>query len=390
MPGALIGLGIALLVVGSVLGGCALWWVWSAVARPKFESSPRKKTRVSWEADDVVRLSMGCDRVYSWTVDVPPEWPGVIELSGEPRPHRWLVMFHAGGRILPRSRAEPVLDLPSTQHPAGSELTDIVDAHRDLLRAYVIVAERARQLPRLVRPPKVAIGMATLRTMLCWRFVVRAQLATHFRRQLEHLAQSYLRSQLTLGEGDEQMTERREVLAKLRGECQDLATMLPSHRGSIVRATVAVITALQVGAILIKTPQFQLGHAASILTYSLLALVFIPGPLALAGYLGAFRCKRALLAGGAAGGARHQPIGEIYSLEDRVFDALGRRKRLEPLADARAYLVALGAWAVYAAAQFARGGSFEGGAEGQGVVILVAFVLVWVWKLVRGRRRSPR
>jgi hypothetical protein len=277
--------------------------------------------------------------------------PAVVELLGEPGPHKWLILQTANDIVYPASLAEPVVGTdPVLILPASYRNVSVV--HRRLIATYVAALERAGALPLFLRPP-VPYGVMPvwhpLRTLLCWRSLVRLHVESHIRRQLRHLSQAYVRSQLLILEVSKVADEQRRGFDELRGECQLLSSSLTDIRRRLPSVLVGLVTAVPALAAIVQIHQVRASRLAeAALAWIFIALLVMPGLFALTAYTDAFRCKRELFASTPAIGKRLGHAREnIYEIEDELFAQLRQRKLPERAADCWAYALVLVTWTAF-------------------------------------------
>lgn len=265
------------------------------------------------------------------------------ELAGKLGPHRWIVLRSADELIIPLSRAEPIVGSSPPLRPLRlGEATKLVRAHRSLLAAYAGVCSQARLLPQFNRPP-VALVVG-IRTLLCYRPLVRLHVESHIRRQLRQLADAYLRAEMLISETSKDSAEQRRQISSLREECQQLSNSLLDIPRRLAASLVGIAALLPLIPLLIKIPQVSFGHfIETVLPLVLYALLFLPGIFALLAYNDTFRCKRQLFMSYIAPATQkaqdaHQ---NIYQLETAMFDLLRQPKRLERMSDCWANIVVL-------------------------------------------------
>ncbi len=235
-------------------------------------------------------------------------WSGPGQADGEVRPHRWVMLRTADQVFFPVSPAEPVLSLRSWPVAADADADDLLRAHSQLLAAYADVLNRVRMLPRFIRPPGRGDAMprvARLRTLLCWRVLVRMHAESHVRRQLRELASAYIRRQFAAALPNGGLAEYRGP-ADLAGQCKLLGESLSNGRRT-ASFLVTLTVLIPLIPIVIKTHQVQVGALlTAILGYLLYAIVFTPGIAALTAFGDAFQCKRRLFGGAIQG----EPAGQ--------------------------------------------------------------------------------
>jgi hypothetical protein len=307
--------------------------------------------------------------------------PERAELSGSLGPHRWVVLYADGRPILPISRVEPVIGTGQSSKIDTNKVALRV-AHRRLFAAYATALGEVRQLPNFIRPPSKSDslpGLPTLRTLLCWRALVRIHVELDIRRQLRCLTDVYVRSQMLIISSGRRAEQERLQLVELRDECQLLSASLINIRSRIVSLILGSATVLPPLLVIIKVHQFQLSRLVQIVFfYTVWSLAFLPGILILRGYIDAFLCKRRLFAS----------LG-IYDLENEVFAKLGQRKRVERMWDCYARVLVLSAWTAFWAWQFLSSESnpYPAGANIIGPLIVVTILLAW-WLARFIKRRS--
>ena len=419
-------LGIGLIVVGIYFVSSALFWRRQMMALARHPGE-RRTVSLRWHESPkkqptVVAANPGSGSDYSWQVlsqKTPidaiaeffrsPVWarkkvrhdspamprPKVGEIALDPGPHKWIILSIAGQLMLPTARAEPVVGtgLPVTIWVDGSS---IAAAHRELVAAYVTVLTEVQRLPIFIRPPTKSDAppsLRVLRTLLCWRSLVRIHVESHIRRQLRRLAEAYLYAQMLNSNTDRNADTQRCHLSRLGDECNRLGSSLTDVRRRVVSFTVGLAAILPVVLAIVKIHQLELDLLLQVaLRWILLSLVVLPGVFALIAYTDAFRCKRRLFASCPASSASTRPRRcNVYRLENEVFSLLRQRKRLEPMSDFGAYLLVLAAGTTIWIWAFLTPGPRPVGASQW---IVSAFItMLFAWRLVvnvRRRRRDER
>jgi hypothetical protein len=315
--------------------------------------------------------------------------PAVAELLGEPGPHKWLILHSANDVVFPASMAEPVVGTDPLP-PLPASYRTILVAHRRLVAAYAAALERADALPIFVRPSVPYDGIPVwhyLRTLLCLRSLVRLHVESHIRRQLRHLTQAYVRSQLLIPEVTKAANEQRRGLAELQGECQLLSGSLMDIRRRLSSSLVGLVAAVPALAVIVQIHQVRASLLIEDAVFWIFgALLVMPGLFALIAYTDAFRCKRALFASSPAIGKRLRGTREsIYKLEIELFTQLGQRKLPERASDYWAYAVILVAWAACETSYLRSQGPYRSVSVGDWVLfsiltLLLLFVLVKKFK----------
>jgi hypothetical protein len=319
--------------------------------------------------------------------DVPRS--DVAEITVEPGPHKWIIVYDDGQLTLPISRAEPVIGTGRSIRPPA-DISSIATAHRRLLASYSTVLEEARRLPVFIRPPAKSDAMPllrVLRTLLCWRWLVRLHVESHVRRQLRHLDGAYIRSQMVTPKGGYRAEKKRRNFGCLRDESQLLANSLTDIRRRVTSFIIGLATILPVILVTIKIHQLQLDRLVEkALILILFSLVVMPGVFALMAYTDAFRCKRRLFASCLAPGISVQSThGSIYRLEDELFCLLGQEKRLESMQDFIAYfLVLAGGTTIWIWAFLTPGPTFIGASQW---IVLTLVTMFFVWRFVANLKR---
>ena len=322
-----------------------------------------------------------------------PLRPETAEVAGNLGPHQWLILNANGQLILPRSRAEPIIGTgQSLSISPGSPF--LFTTHRQLLAAYAAVLTEARQLPAFIRPPAKSDGLPllhTLRTLLCWRVLVRFHVEGHVRRQLKSLDDACIRAQmLTTTENFDD--RERDKFTEMRAQLQLLSNSLTNVRSRLASLIVIVAAVLPVLLALVKVHQLQFNLLVQIVFYWLLrSLVFLPGIFALMAYNDAFRCKRRLFA---SFQFPKTSIGQsdsgIYALEDEMFAQIGQRKHLEPMSDCYARILVLTAWTTLWIWSFLTAKSSPYPLGANVVVIISVITTIWVWRSILTVRRRMR
>ena len=186
--------------------------------------------------------------------------------------------------------------------------------------------------------------VARLRTLLCWRVLVRMHAESHVRRQLRELASAYIRRQFAAALPNGGLAEYRGP-ADLAGQCKLLGESLSNGRRT-ASFLVTLTVLIPLIPIVIKTHQVQVGALlTAILGYLLYAIVFTPGIAALTAFGDAFQCKRRLFGGAIQGEPAGQAGPSIYALEDQVFRMLAQPKKPQRAVDLWACTIVLLIWA---------------------------------------------
>ena len=403
--------GVGLGILGVYLLCSVLTWrrqVLALVRKP----SRRCTVRLRWHAEDnipttVVVTPHEGSMEYSWRV-LPAKTPvdGIVEflrnlsgvkssfksgspvslrpesaeLTGSLSPHRWLILHADGQLILPVSRAEPVIGTSQSLKINANKFF-LLAAHRRLFAAYATVLTETRQLPAFIRPPSKSDSLPVLhalRTLLCWRALVRLHVELDIRGQLKCLTDAYIRSQMLTTPSGRYAEQDRRDLAELRDECQLLSTSLTNIRSRIVSLILGAAAVLPPLLVIIKVHQYQLSLLVQVvLFYTIWSLAFLPGIFALRVYIDAFQCKRRLFLS----------LG-IYDLENEVFAKLGQRKRLERMWDCYARTLVLAAWTAFWMWQLlsSKSNPYPVGANIIVFIIIMTTLLAW-WSMRTIRRR---
>jgi hypothetical protein len=316
-------------------------------------------------------------------------WPDTAQSVGALHPHCWVLFRSAGQLFLPLTRGEPVIEciLPGISNSRPREI-DLLYAHQQLLGAYAVVLNNVRQLPVFVRPPgrqDAICRFPRLRTLLCWRPLVRLHVESHIRRQLRQLASAYIRQQFipeVFTSGSQ--TEPHDFSA-LRADCELLTASLSDVRRPIASIVVGLTILVPLIPVILRTHPLGFGLLVEeLLHYTYLAITFSPALIALTAYVDAFRCKRHLFgANNMAQMKAHR--GEnttIYSLEDDLFRIIGQRKSTERAVDLWACGAVLTAWAIAATVALVITPS------GFGFRIIIAIIIGFpLWLLIAAIRR---
>jgi hypothetical protein len=284
-----------------------------------------------------------------------------------------------------------VEDHSRSSDPAFDELRS---AHEALLRLYGRVLLHVRGLPWWIKHPKAERADAPRSSFgftapaVTLRFLVASFTEAHIRGRLQELRDLYLYRRQASASSIE-----REWLATQGEELAELHGSLPAwaRLRSLLRALGPPLTAAALAALGAESlAEVALGSSLEgILVLALIAA----GPLA---YLtlvcgGAFFHKRALLLGGPGDlvwdEALTSPGANVYQAEDRLWAALGVRKRPEPRIDTLCL----------AAAEVVFGGICGWLAVGSsgwelfsGLTVVIGCVVLALGTLVTSRRRRWR
>ena len=442
----LVGLGIALIVVGLLLLTSVTTWRRRVLSRARHRGQCRtvhlrwqEEPSQTWPTVVVTNPQGGPD--YSWrvlprgtpidgtlrflrspsrglrtaggSVSEQPR-PNHAELAGGLAPRQWVLLRSTGDLILPATRAEPVIGTgaPTPRADPGSEGTLV--AHRRLLAAYAEILEQVRQLPRFIRPPAelsppvrdrsrrlrrfarppVQPGtipvLPTFRTFLCWRLSVRLHVESHIRRQIRQLGYAYVRAQMLISATSHDADEQRRRLMGLRDECQLVNSSLTDARRRAVSFVILFAAFLPIVPLIAKIPQVQFSRLLqAVLAGILIALIFLPGAFALIAYRDSFRCKKQLfqLYTAPHTSAAHLDAENVYELENTVFGEIDQPKRLERLSDCWAYALVLAALIVVCTEAELLSGPFPVGVLSRIAVAIIAIVSTWWFVATLARRR---
>jgi hypothetical protein len=311
--------------------------------------------------------------------------PERAELTGRLSPHRWLILHADGQLILPASRAEPVIGTRQSLKIDANKSFLLV-AHRRLFAAYATVLGETRQLPAFIRPPSESDSLRVLnglRTLLCWRALVRLNVELDIRRQLKCLTDAYIRSQMLIIPSGRYAEQERRNLAELRDECQLLSASLTDIRSRIVSLILGVAVVLPPLLVIIKVHQFQLSRLVQVVIfYTVWSLAVLPGIFVLRGYIDAFQCKRRL----------YISLG-IYGLENEVFAKLGQRKSFERMRDCYARTLVLAAGTAFWIWRILSPKAYPYPVAADVIVALIITTIWLAWwsmRMIRRRRLEER
>jgi hypothetical protein len=316
--------------------------------------------------------------------------PTEAEILGEPGAHKWLILRAGRELILPISLAEPVIATDSPPH-LPADFHTVVIAHRRLIAAYAGALQRARALPMFVRPPAksgVMPSLHALRTLLCWRVLVRLHVESHVRRQLRYLSHEYTRTQMLVSAISWRADDHRRCLTELREDCQLLRGSLTDIWRRAASFLLAVAAVVPVVLAMVQIHQIQFSFLVTqILLWVVRVVLLLPGVFALIAYTDAFRCKRRLFLS-SPDVSRPKTRQNIYRLEDVLFSQIGQRKHKERASDYWVYALVLLTWITFAAWVLATPGPYYPGASEW--ILVAVITLPLAWRFVKGivRRRS--
>ena len=266
--------------------------------------------------------------------------------SRELKTRRWIALRSADVLLVPMSRAQPVFGTGLVPPPPLTEFGALVRDHRRLLAAYGTVLDEAAQLPKLIRPPTdEGESVAGLRTVLCWRVVVRLWIESHIRRQLGQLANAYAQAHVLIAKVSSDADENRLSLTELREDCELLNSSLTDAPRRISSLVIGLATLITVITFIVKAPQrlplVQAVRFGAIIIAVL--LLVLPGFFALMACYDTFRCKRWLFSSYPSPPALQTASWNknVYQLEDAVFAHLNQRKRPERAGDYWAQAIVL-------------------------------------------------
>jgi len=228
----------------------------------------------------------------------------------------------------------------------------ILSAHRRLLADYAAMLVRVGLLPMFVRPPGKSGAMPrfrVLRTLFCWRALIRLHVESHIRRQLRYLDRAYLWAQMLVPATSDDGQEQRRCIGELRAECRSFSGSLMDLRRwavSFILGTAALVAASPA---IVQLHQIQLTSLLQGIALWVFRIILLsPGIFALTAYCDAFRCKRQMFMSSPP--VEHISNGNranVYRMESDLYRLIGQQKRKERASDLLAYVLALAAVATY-------------------------------------------
>ncbi len=279
--------------------------------------------------------------------------PGQVVLR-----HRWVLLRGADHLLFPMSRAEPITSLPIRTEEVNAKETDLAYNHGQLLDAYAELLNSFSLLPRLIRPPGKRGGMpsfAKLRTLLCWRSLVRIHVEHHIHRQLRQLWSAYTRRQFVINSSAEHAHQERHNITRLQKQCKQLDESLSNaaRTASIVGLITILVALVPIMIKINPAPPSTLFH---LLLGNASVYILLTGMAAVVANADAFRCKRQLFGANSLAGLNKGELaalheGErasmsIYALEDKVFGIIRQPKRAEFATDLWACAALILIWTI--------------------------------------------
>jgi hypothetical protein len=271
----------------------------------------------------------------------------LAEVSGDLRPHQWVVIRSSGELMIPTTRASLVVGAghAATVQPVVNDA--LISAHRRLLAAYVTVRDEARLLPIFgsISWPAEDESKLNKNEYLCSRLLVQLHADYHVRRQLRRISNTYLRAQMLISDVGEKTGKRRQALTELREDCELLINSTAYRTGRAASALLGLATLVPLIAIIARVPQVQfILFLRILLAVVLFGILVLPGVLALIVYNQSFQCKRRLFSSTSIlenlPGASTE---NVYDAEDALFTLIGQPKQLERPSELWAYGVVLAA-----------------------------------------------